>query len=71
MPRRPNYRAYILRLWRVDNGPQATWRASLQDVHGRVRRGFASLDDAVAYLHAELSAAAVDAGGAENDVFPT
>jgi hypothetical protein len=46
--------AYLLRLWRVDNGPQAIWRASLQDVRTGERLGFAGLDEAIAYLRQQL-----------------
>jgi hypothetical protein len=31
-PRQQGHLAYLLRLWRVDNGTEALWRASLQDV---------------------------------------
>jgi hypothetical protein len=48
--------AYLLRLWRVDNGPQAIWRASLQDVRTGERIGFAGLDEAVAHLRQQLEA---------------
>ena len=45
---------YLLRLWRITNGEQVIWRAALQDVRTGERRGFASLDQAVAFLRQEL-----------------
>lgn len=49
-PRQRGHLAYLLRLWRVDNGTEAIWRASLQDVRSGERLGFASLNEAVAFL---------------------
>ena len=45
--------SYILRMWQIDNGKRAVWRASLQDVHTGERRGFAGLDDAHRFLCAQ------------------
>lgn len=53
-PKQRGHLAYLLRLWRVDNGAQAIWRASLQDVRTGERLGFAGLDEAVAYLRQQL-----------------
>jgi hypothetical protein len=53
-PKWRGHLAYLLRLWRVDNGPEAIWRASLQDVHTGERHGFAGLDEAFAYLRQQL-----------------
>jgi hypothetical protein len=44
------YMAYLLRLWHTGPGESAGWHASLQDAQTGLRMGFASLDDAVAYL---------------------
>jgi hypothetical protein len=38
-----DYRSYLLRLWRVDDGG-GDWRASLESAHTGERRGFATLD---------------------------
>jgi hypothetical protein len=51
---RVEHLAYLLRLWRVGRGNEAVWRASLQDVHGGERLGFASLDEACAFLRQQL-----------------
>jgi hypothetical protein len=53
-PKQRGHLAYLLRLWRVDNGAEAIWRASLQDVRTGERRGFAGLDEAFAYLRQQL-----------------
>jgi hypothetical protein len=46
--------AYMLRLWRVENGVEVVWHASLQEVRSGERLGFAGLDEAVAYLRQQL-----------------
>jgi len=51
------YRAYLLRLWQVDDGTRATWRASLQDVRSGQRLGFAGLDEAMAHIRRQIIAA--------------
>lgn len=50
-----SYRAYMLRLWRAEAGPQADWRASLEDVRTGERHGFASLKALLAWLRAEAA----------------
>jgi hypothetical protein len=53
--RRPGHVAYLLRLWRADDGRQEPiWRASLQDVRTGERRGFAGLAEAVRYLEQQM-----------------
>lgn len=42
-----NYRAYLLRLWRVAG---AQWRASLEDPRTGERRAFATLEQLWEYL---------------------
>ncbi len=52
----PDYVAYLLRLWRVnDNGEshQAIWRASLENPHTGERQGFASLEAVFGFLRAQ------------------
>jgi hypothetical protein len=46
----PRYLAYMLRLWQVDGGAKAAWRASLESPHTGERHGFASLGALVAFL---------------------
>ena len=50
--------AYLLRLWCVTDGQEASWHASLQDIRSGERLGFADLDGACRYLHARIEAAA-------------
>jgi hypothetical protein len=47
------YLAYMLRLWQVEGEDGAVWRASLEDAHTGERRGFASLEELVAWLREE------------------
>lgn len=44
----------MVRLWYVTNGDARYWRASLHDVRTGERRGFAGLDEAMAFLRQEL-----------------
>ena len=44
------YRAYMVRLWRVDEVGDATWRVSVEDVHTGERRGFVDLEAFHAFL---------------------
>ena len=44
------YRAYLLRLWRVNTGGATAWHASLEDSRTGERRGFADLRGLFAYL---------------------
>ena len=56
-----NYRAFLLRCWQeADAGPagQAAWRFTLVHLgQGQTKRGFACLEELVAYLRDELDAA--------------
>ena len=54
--------AYLLRLWRITDGDEQVWRASLQDVRTGERLGFPSLDDAVGYVRAQIGAQSNAAG---------
>ena len=52
------YHAYLLRTWQEE--PDALkrsggWRFSLQDTATGERRGFASLDDLITHLRAEMA----------------
>ncbi|MFZ5918096.1 MAG: hypothetical protein ACOYZ7_14230 [Chloroflexota bacterium] len=47
------YRAYLLRLWRVGSGSADAWRASLQDSCSEERHLFASLEQLFAFLEDE------------------
>jgi len=52
---RTGHLAYLLRLWRVGEGEEAVWRASLQDVRGGERIGFPGLEEAFAYLQRSMA----------------
>jgi hypothetical protein len=53
-PTQRGHLAYLLRLWRADNGTEAIWRASLQDVRTGERLGFAGLDEALVFLRQQV-----------------
>jgi hypothetical protein len=46
----PDYRAFLLRLWRVDEVDGVQWRASLEEPNTGERRGFASIERLCAFL---------------------
>ncbi len=46
--KRPNYKAYLLRLWREDDS--APWRATLEDSRTGERVGFAKPKQLTAFL---------------------
>jgi hypothetical protein len=53
----PRYQSYLLRCWEIrsqhpDQPP--TWRYSLQDPQTEQKRGFADLEELMAFLHAEF-----------------
>ena len=51
----PRYVSYLLRLWQTQHAGALVWRASLQSAHTGERRGFASLDELVAFLEQETA----------------
>jgi hypothetical protein len=59
----PNYRSYLLRLWRAER--QDAWRASLQCTATAQLLHFADVEAMLAFLVAELAAAGDDAGASE------
>ena len=48
--RQRHYRAYLLRLWQIDDGDMAAWRASLETPGTGERRGFGSLEELCRWL---------------------
>jgi hypothetical protein len=71
-PRR-RYLAYLLRLWQVNEGENAEWRALLESPHTGERRGFASLADLFTFLENEVGRVAQGqptpyAGGKGGDI---
>ena len=48
--KQPHYRAYLLRLWRVNHNGLRTWRATLEHPHTGERLSFATLERLFAFL---------------------
>lgn len=55
MSESPRYRAYLLRLWLVDDNGQPVWRAALEDPRSGERLGFADAGQLVAFLQEQLA----------------
>jgi hypothetical protein len=51
---RRGYVAYLLRLWQVEQGENAPWRASLESPQTGKRRGFAGLAELFTFLEKEV-----------------
>ena len=54
----PRYRTYLLTIWEErsqDPTPPTLWRFSLKDPDTGRRRGFASLEEVMAFLRSELA----------------
>jgi hypothetical protein len=54
---RPEYLSYLLRLWRVREGGQDAWRASLQRPGSSERVSFRTLEELFAFLRRETGTA--------------
>lgn len=54
-----SYRAYMLRMWSVEQSGQAVWRASLEDPHTRQKIGFSNVEALIGYI-CELTDSAQD-----------
>jgi len=52
---RQEYRAYLVRLWRVHSGGRLVWRATLESPHTGERQVFAELPELFAYLERKTS----------------
>ena len=50
MAEQPGYLAYMLRLWRVNDGRKSVWRASVESPQAGERCGFANLELLFAFL---------------------
>lgn len=57
---RRGYVAYLLRLWQVEQGENAPWRASLESPQTGERRGFAGLAELFTFLEKEVCQAVQD-----------
>jgi hypothetical protein len=53
-----NYQSYLLRLWRVNDDEEPTWRASLKSSRSGEQVGFGSLEDLFEYLRRQTGLAA-------------
>ena len=51
---RSRYLAYLLRLWKVQDGDRQVWRASLETPGPREYRGFANLEALISFLKARM-----------------
>lgn len=58
----PCYRAYMLRLWRVEEAQGDLWHASLEDPRTGQRQGFGDLEELMRYLRALLDLVGEPAG---------
>jgi len=47
------YRAYLLRMWAVEQSGQVVWRASLESAQTGEHRGFATLDALFDYVRSQ------------------
>jgi hypothetical protein len=47
------YKAFLLRIWQVENDGKLIWHASLEDSHTNERQGFSSLDALFEFLKGE------------------
>jgi hypothetical protein len=54
------YRAFLLRLWQERNGGKWIWRASLEDPHRSVRKGFADLERLSIFLKEQTEDSTVE-----------
>ena len=50
MSERVGYLAYMLRMWRVNDGENSVWRASVESPHTGERYGFANLEVLFVFL---------------------
>ena len=51
----PDYMAFLLRLWRVDEAEGVQWHASLEEPGTGERRGFANINRLCAFLEEQCS----------------
>jgi hypothetical protein len=63
--RRRGYKAYLLRLWQVEEGENAPWRASVESPQGGERQGFAGLADLFAFLERKTREIMQDSSASE------
>ena len=47
------YLAYMLRLWKLGDGENAVWHASLEDPHTGERLAFANVETLIAFLQGQ------------------
>ena len=51
----PDYRSYLLRLWRVRDNDETSWRASLESAQSGEREGFASLEELFDFIRRQTT----------------
>lgn len=52
--RQRRYKAFLLRLWQERSGGQWIWRASLEDPHSTMRKGFPDLERLFVFLKEQI-----------------
>lgn len=50
---RPDYRSYLLRLWRVSDDEKPAWRALLKSAHTGRQVGFGTLEELFEFLQSQ------------------
>lgn len=65
IPKPESYRAFLLRLWLVQEDGKPVWRVSLEDIHTGERRAFANLDALRSFFEEMEPAAKLSEGPAE------
>lgn len=61
------YRAFLLRLWIVNDAGTVAWRASIEDARTGTRRGFANLRSLYEFLEIQMGDLATDAHSEPED----
>lgn len=62
------YRSFLLRLWRSNREEPSHWMASVEETGSGERHGFATLDDAMAFLEAQIEGQEQPGGGTEEAI---
>ena len=63
---RRGYISYLLRLWRTESREKSLWHASLESASTGERRGFAGLEDLVAFLQEQTDSPPAPVEGREH-----
>jgi len=66
MTRSDCYRAYLLRLWRVNQNGETVWRAAIENAHTNERRAFANVGELFSFLRQQTGRQETDGEPAES-----